>query len=167
MKHDRRCWNDYNMLLACVAALRSPDPNTQVGAYICDVHNRPISNGYNGTPRGIDPEDIPWDRKNEDPLKTKYPYIAHAEKNAILNSISPVTGANLFVTMYPCSGCAIDIIQAGIVSVTYLNNPYATEWQTQAAAWMFKKANIYVHQHEWVSSRVKDILDQLTLLPGG
>ena len=55
MRTDRLDWDDYNMWLACTAAMRSPDPNTQVGAYICTMENKPLSNGYNGTPRNIDP----------------------------------------------------------------------------------------------------------------
>ena len=165
MRTDRLDWEDYNMLLACVASLRSPDPNTQVGAYICTRENKPLSNGYNGVPRGIDPHDIPWARENEDPLLTKYPFIAHAEKNAILNSTSSVAGARLFVTMHPCNGCAIDIIQSGITEVIYLNNPYQDQWQTKAANIMLHEAGVKVRKHAWdtnlMARNVQELINKL------
>ena len=149
MRNNRLGWEDYNMLLAVAASLRSPDPNTQVGAYICTTMNRPLSNGYNGLPRGIEPDSISWAREHEDPLQTKYPFIAHAEKNAILNSTTSVTGAKLYVTLHPCHGCAIDVIQSGITEVIYLNNPYKDQWQTRAADRMLREAGIKVRQHTW------------------
>jgi dCMP deaminase len=151
------------MMLACTAALRSPDPNTQVGAYICNTANKPISSGYNGTPRGIDPETIPWEREG-DPLKTKYPFVAHAEKNAILNATTSVAGGKLYVTMYPCNGCAIDIIQAGISEIIFLTNPYKDLWQTKAAAWMLEQAGVQVRQHKWDRLLIKQNLERFLKL---
>lgn len=149
MREDRATWNDYNMLLAMMARTRSPDPNTQVGAYICTTTNRPLALGYNGVPRGVDPHDIPWAREGQDPLETKYPYIAHAEKNAIFNATGELSGSKLYVTMHPCNGCAIDVIQAGITEVIYLTNPYEKEWYMKAASWMLKAAGVEVRKHIW------------------
>ena len=86
---ERLSWTKHHMLLACLTAQRSPDPNTQVGAAIIDPYNRIVGLGYNGPPRGIKPEIIPWEREGEY-VHTKYPYIQHAEKNAIANSNSSV-----------------------------------------------------------------------------
>ena len=43
--------------------------------------------GYNGFPRGCPDAELPWSKKSRsgDPLETKYPYVCHAEMNAILN----------------------------------------------------------------------------------
>ena len=149
MRTERLCWDDHHMLLAQVTAQRSPDPNTQVGACIVNKNNKVLGVGYNGTPKGIHPSHIPWERENEDPLLTKYPYIVHAEKNAIFNATESVEGARVFVTMYPCENCAKDIIQAGIKEVIYLTNPYKDIWWTKAAAEMFDMVDIPTHQHQW------------------
>ena len=39
-------WDDYFMGVALLAAQRSKDPNTQVGACIVDGQNRILSTGY-------------------------------------------------------------------------------------------------------------------------
>ena len=43
--------------------------------------------GYNGFPRGCPDAQLPWAKASRrgDPLETKYPYVCHAEMNAILN----------------------------------------------------------------------------------
>jgi dCMP deaminase len=164
MREGRIDWDDYNMLLAVTASLRSPDPNTQVGAYICTRDNKPLSLGYNGTPRGIDPASIPWAREHADPLQTKYPWIAHAEKNAILNAATLVRGAKLYVTLHPCNSCAIDLIQAGISEVAYLHNPYRDQWQTIASVKMLEAAGVKVYQHIWhvnIDKNMKELLAKL------
>ena len=84
-------WEEYFMGLAHLSALRSKDPNTQVGACIIDKENKVVSIGYNGMPRGCDDQDFPWQREG-DFLNTKYAYVVHAELNAILNSPRPVKG---------------------------------------------------------------------------
>lgn len=52
--------------------------------------------GYNGFPRGCPDARLPWSKAAEsgDPLETKYPYVCHAEMNALLNKNgASVTGA--------------------------------------------------------------------------
>ena len=63
--------------------MRSKDPNTQVGACIVK-NNRILSIGYNGTPNGFEDKFFPWGREGQT-LRTKYPFVCHAEMNAILN----------------------------------------------------------------------------------
>ena len=64
-------WDEYFMNLAKLSAMRSKDPNTQVGACIVDKQNRILSIGYNGAPKGFNDDDFPWAREG-DPLETKY-----------------------------------------------------------------------------------------------
>lgn len=68
--------------------MRSKDPSTQVGACIVDPRKRVVGIGYNGFPTGCSDDILPWARTAEDELDTKYPYVVHAEVNAILNKIS-------------------------------------------------------------------------------
>jgi dCMP deaminase len=164
MKNKVKSRNDHHMLLALLTAQRSPDPNTQVGCCIVDEHNRVVGLGYNGLPRGINTDSINWARKNEDPLDTKYPYVVHAENNAIFNATKPVVGCKLYVTMYPCNECAKDIIQSGITSVRYLSNPYKDGWQVKCSDTMFKHLDLDIQQHKWSrSDLIESYLQDLCL----
>ena len=117
-RENRIGWSDHHMLIALTTAQRSPDPNTQVGACIINAANQVLGVGYNSTPKNISPDLIPWKREG-DPEHTKYPYIVHAEKNAIYNAgnITSLERTILYVTMFPCHECAKDIIQAGISQI--------------------------------------------------
>ena len=115
-------WDEYFMGVSLLAAQRSKDPNTQVGACIVDVDNRILSIGYNGFPAGCSDDAFPWAREGED---TKYPYVVHAELNAILNTRGKtLAGSRIYVGLFPCNECAKAIIQAGIREVVYLSDKY-------------------------------------------
>ena len=94
-------WDEYFMSMAHLSALRSKDPNTQVGACIVNPEKRVVGLGYNGFPKGCNDDDFPWDRKGEF-LETKYPYVVHAELNAILNSIQDLKNCTIYVSLFPC-----------------------------------------------------------------
>lgn len=149
-RENRLTWADSHMLAALMAGYsRSPDPNTQVGAVIVSPKNRRVASGYNSFPNGVGTHHFSWERKAEDPLDTKYPYVVHAEKNSIYNAVGPVEGCTLYVTMYPCNECAKDIIQAGIKKVVFLTDPYKDGWQARAATAMFDHLDIETVQHVW------------------
>lgn len=115
-------WDDYFMHVAFLSAQRSKDPNKQVGAVIVSSQKIICGVGYNGFPRGCQDDSLPWAKKSlaNSPMDTKYPYVCHAEMNAIMNKNSEtVQGASLYVTMYPCNECAKLIIQSGISEVVY------------------------------------------------
>ena len=77
-------WDEYFMGIALLTAMRSKDPNSQVGACIVSSENKILSLGYNGMPIGCSDDEMPWEREGA-PLDTKYMYVCHAELNAILN----------------------------------------------------------------------------------
>lgn len=111
-------WDEYFMGIALLASMRSKDPNTQVGACIVSPENIIISTGYNGLPNGCSDDEFPWDGQ-------KYPYVVHAELNAILNAGGRVLrGARLYVALFPCNECAKAIIQSGISEILYLSDKY-------------------------------------------
>ncbi len=116
-------WDTYFMLICKISAMRSKDPNTQVGACIVNNEKKIVSCGYNGAPTGFHDEDMPWDREG-DFVNTKYAYVCHAELNAILNSNADLRGTTLYVDLFPCNECAKAIIQAGIRKVIYLDDKY-------------------------------------------
>ena len=123
-RKDYISWDSYFMSIAKLSALRSKDPSTQVGACIVSNDNRILSIGYNGAPNGFNDENFPWGREGEN-LNTKYPYVCHAEMNAILNyrgSKKDLENAKIYVDLFPCNECAKIIIQSGIKEVIYLND---------------------------------------------
>ena len=85
-REDYISWDEYFMGIALLSAMRSKDPSTQVGACIVNKENRIVSVGYNGFPKGCSDEEFPWERTAENQNDTKYPFVCHAELNAILNS---------------------------------------------------------------------------------
>jgi len=115
-------WDDYFMSVAHLSALRSKDPNKQVGACITGPDRVILGIGYNGFPRGCSDHQLPWAKVSPEanPLDTKYPYVCHAEMNAIMNkNAASLKGATMYVTMFPCNNCAKLLIQAGITEVVY------------------------------------------------
>ena len=115
-------WDEYFMGIAMLAAKRSKDPNTQVGACIVSQDNIIISTGYNGMPKGCSDDEYPWEREGE---QTKYPYVVHAELNAVLNANGrDLRGSKLYVALFPCNECAKAIIQSGVKEVVYLSDKY-------------------------------------------
>uniref|UniRef100_A0A4W5NS29 dCMP deaminase n=1 Tax=Hucho hucho TaxID=62062 RepID=A0A4W5NS29_9TELE len=107
-------WPEYFMAVAFLSAQRSKDPSSQVGACIVNQENKIVGIGYNGMPNGCDDDLLPWSRSADDRLDTKYPYVCHAELNAIMNKNSAdVKGCSMYVALFPCNECAKLIIQAG------------------------------------------------------
>lgn len=143
-REDYLSWDEYFMALAKLTAMRSKDPSTQVGACIVGDDNRILSVGYNGTPNGFNDDDFPWDREGE-PLETKYLYVCHAERNAILNfrgSRRELENARIYVALFPCNECAKEIIQSGIKEVVYISDKYAETDEVKAAKRMFNECGV-------------------------
>lgn len=133
-------WDEYFMGVALLAAQRSKDPSTQVGACIVNGEDRILSTGYNGFPYGCGDDDFPWDREGDE---TKYPYVVHAELNAILNAGGKsLAGARIYVALFPCCECAKAIIQSGIKEVIYLSDKYADTPSTRASKRMLASAGV-------------------------
>lgn len=134
-------WTQYFMGLAKLSALRSKDPSTQVGACIVNQDKRVVGIGYNGMPYGCDDDTFPWERKG-DLLKTKYPYVVHAELNAILNSTQSLKGCTLYVSLFPCNECAKAIIQSGIKKIIYEDDKYKDADNNIASRRMLEAAGV-------------------------
>ena len=120
-------WQEAFMLQAVVIAGRSKDPSSQVGACMVDENNRILSLGYNGTPSSWQDDTFPWERKAEKDYHTKYPYVIHAEMNALLSykgDNKSLEGATIYVTLFPCSNRAKALVQAGVKKVVYLSDKY-------------------------------------------
>ena len=135
-------WDEYFMGIAMLAARRSKDPNTQVGACIVSKDNIIISTGYNGMPKGCSDDEFPWEREGQQDM-TKYPYVVHAELNAILNANGrDLRGSRLYVALFPCNECAKAIIQSGVKEVLYLSDKYKDSMLNLASKKMLDAAGV-------------------------
>lgn len=148
-------WDTYFMGVAKLSSMRSKDPNTQVGACIVSNQKRIIGIGYNGFPYGCDDDEYPWDNKG-DSLDTKYPYVVHAEPNAILNSTVNLENATIYVTLFPCNECAKLIIQSGIKEVVYAEDKYAEQDMTKASKRMLNSAGVKLRQINQVKVSIEE-----------
>jgi dCMP deaminase len=146
-RDDYISWEEYFMAVAQLSARRSKDPSTQVGACIVNKNKRIIGIGYNGFPTGCSDDELPWSREG-DLLDTKYPYVCHAEMNAITNASNKpeLDGAAIYVSLFPCNECAKLIVQVGIKEVVYLEDKYHDEAVFVAAHKIFDMAGVVYRQ---------------------
>ena len=141
-------WEQYFMAVALLSAQRSKDPNTQVGACIVDGRRRIVGVGYSGFPTGCSDDVLPWAREGES-LETKYPFVCHAELNAILNRNSTdLTGCTIYTTLFPCNECAKAIIQSGIREVVFLSDKYRDTDTDEASRTMFRLAGLVTRKFD-------------------
>ena len=147
-------WDEYFMGVALLSAKRSKDPNTQVGCCLVSEDKKIIGIGYNGFPRPINDDHLPWERVG-DWLDTKYPYVVHAEANAILNSTKDLKGATLYVSLFPCNECAKLLIQSGIKEVVYMYDFHSEDDNVKASKKMLELSNIKTRQLEPIAIELK------------
>ena len=149
-------WDEYFMGIALLSGCRSKDPNTQVGACIVNNQQKIVGTGYNGLPIGCSDDEFPWSKTGEF-LETKYPYVCHAELNAILNNIGiNLKGCSIYTALFPCNECTKAIIQAGISEVVFLSDKYNGTDASKAAKLMLDKAGVQYR-------KVALTIDSLTL----
>lgn len=148
-------WDEYFMGVALLSAKRSKDPNTQVGACIVNDKNKIVGAGYNGLPIGCHDDEFPWSKEG-DFLDTKYPFVCHAELNAILNNIGmDLKGCKIYTALFPCNECTKAIIQSGITEVVYLSDKYDGTDASKASKLMLDKAGV---QYRKVNTSLSNIL---------
>ena len=138
-------WDCYFMAMAHLSAKRSKDPSTKVGAVIVDELKHIVGIGYNGFPNGCSDDEFPWSREGEYE-ETKYPYVVHAELNAILNSTKDLRGCTIYVSLFPCNECAKAIIQSGIKKIVYESDKYASSPSTIVSKRMLQAAGVELIQ---------------------
>ncbi len=146
-RKDYISWDEYFMGVAELSARRSKDPNTQVGACIVNNEKRIIGIGYNGFPTKLSDDDFPWEN-NGDFTNTKYPYVVHAEMNALLNATREVKGSTIFVTLFPCHECTKMLIQSGIEEIVYIDDKYENTEGDQAAKKMLNAAKVSYRKYQ-------------------
>ena len=141
-------WDEYFMGIALLSSMRSKDPSTQVGACIVSDDNKIMSVGYNGFPRGCSDDEYPWERSADCSNDTKYPFVCHAELNAILNSGGHnLSGSRIYVALFPCNECAKAIIQAGISCIVYDCDKYGDTPSVMASKRMLDAAGVKYYKY--------------------
>lgn len=149
-------WDEYFMGVSLLSSMRSKDPSTQVGACIVSDDNKIMSVGYNGFPRGCSDDEFPWERSGEHTNDTKYPFVCHAELNAILNAGGHnLSGSRIFVALFPCNECAKSIIQSGIKEVVYISDKYADSEGTRASKRMLNAAGVKLTKFKSDNKKLK------------
>ena len=147
-------WDAYFMGIAILSGKRSKDPSTQVGACIVNEEHRIVSIGYNGLPAGCSDDDFPWDKEGAY-LDTKYPYVCHAELNAILNAdMRRVRGCTVYTTLFPCNECVKALLQAGIRKIVYLTDIHLDQDAFVAARRLLDAAGVAYVPYEPVGQEV-------------
>ena len=134
-------WDEYFMGIAVLSGRRSKDPNTKVGACVVNAEKRIVAIGYNGFPSGCSDSELPW-RSNGEYHEQKYPYVVHAELNAILNSTTKLNGCTMYCALFPCNECAKAIIQSGIKEIVYLSDKYSSTPSVEASKKMLTLAGV-------------------------
>ena len=154
-REDYIAWDEYFMGVAKLSGMRSKDPNSQVGACIVSQDNKILSMGYNGFPMGCSDDEFPWTRKGG-AMDTKYLYVTHSELNAILNYRGgSLEGAKLYVSSFPCTGCAKAIIQSGIKTVVYEVDKYPDTPAVKASKRMLDAAGVRYYQYNHTGRKIE------------
>ncbi|KAJ8974729.1 hypothetical protein NQ317_005567 [Molorchus minor] len=140
-------WHEYFMATAFLAAKRSKDPCTQVGACIVNEDKVIVGIGYNGMPNGCPDDEFSWSKETNQGLENKHMYVCHAEVNAIVNkNCTNLKNCMLYVALFPCNECAKVIIQSGIKEVFYISDKHAHKIYTIASKKMFDAAGVKYRQ---------------------
>lgn len=146
--HLRLSWDEYFMNIAALTSFRSKDNNTKVGACLVDSHNRIIGCGYNGFIKGSNMNDFPNNRDGEW-INSKYPYVVHAEANALLNTtVFDLTNSKMYCTLFPCNECAKLLIQKGISEIIYLSDKHHDDPPYIASRKLLSSANVITRPYE-------------------
>lgn len=136
-------WDEYFMASPCWPPAAARTRTRRSGACIVSPENIILSTGYNGLPCCCSDDVFPWEREG---AETKYPYVVHAELNAILNAGGRVLrGARLYVALFPCNECAKAIIQSGIREIIYFSDKYAETANIRASKRMLDAAGVHYH----------------------
>lgn len=139
-------WKPYLMGIAEAASVKSKD-STKVGAILVGPNGEVLLTAFNGIPMGV--ADKP---ERRDTRPEKYMWVSHAENNALAFAARrgiATEGMTIFVTHFPCSGCAKSLIQAGIKRVVVGNGTTSMpEDEFRVAEIMFREAGVLVERLE-------------------
>ena len=108
-------WDNKFLLEAIFWSRSSHDKQTQCGCVLVKDKTS-LSSGYNGFIRDVEDDQLPRYRPE------KYPYMIHAEANAIYNCTRlgrSTLDATAYVTGIPCLNCLQCLYQCGINEIVF------------------------------------------------
>ena len=119
-------WSHVFLNMAFDLSFRSKDDSTQAGAILVDANNRIMGTGFNGPPPQMIDDLVPWDIRHLGKFN-KYDCVIHAEENCILDALSKsnredILQSVLYCTHYPCPGCVLRCMHAGISRIVYVRD---------------------------------------------
>ena len=129
------------MAIARFLAERTDDPKAGVGGVIVSPEMEIISLGWNGFPLKALYGEFPRASKDDKSIvDKKYPYVIHAEQNALLfRNNKNIKGTILFVTKSPCNECAPLIAMQGIETVVVDDDVLSRDDAAQKSGLGYKK----------------------------
>ena len=132
----RPSWDTIWMTMAETIAQRSHHSTFKVGALIVTSDNTQVlSLGYNGNAAGL--SNVP---QSEEPGRSG---LLHAEINALLKlDYNNPKDKVMYLTLSPCTNCAIAVINSGIKKVVY-----KTKYRDNTGIKMLETAGIKVEQY--------------------
>jgi dCMP deaminase len=154
--HYRPEWNDYFLGLAKVISQRSHDIQTQHGCVITDKNNRILGVGYNGFARGLHDDLLPNTRPE------KYPWMIHAERNALSNCVVRPDDGIAYVTGQCCNDCIMALWQEGVSTVIMMDNHGTHLFDDKAQ----KHFDSFVNMSKINIKYIKPNFDWLRQIPG-
>ena len=140
----------YFMGVAKLTSQLSHARRTKVGA-VMTKDNRIISIGINGTPRGFD--NNCEDEMPDGSLVTKN-IVVHAEMNSLClcaKTEIETEGATIYLTLSPCSNCALAMIQSGIKRVVYLE-----KYRDLSGIKILEQAGVEVEQFQGTYNKIEE-----------
>ena len=114
-------WDNKFLLEAIFWSRSSHDIQTKCGCVLVK-DKTPLSTGYNGFIRDVRDDSLPATRPE------KYPYMIHAEANAVYNCTrlgKSTLGSSAYITAIPCGDCLQLLYQCGIKEIIFtdVSNP--------------------------------------------
>ena len=105
------------MIFAKMLARQTDDPKKGVGAVLLKGKEF-VSLGWNGFPSKALYGEFPRASDDDKARETKFPYVIHAEQNALLvRNTKDLTDGVLFVTKSPCDECAPMVKLSGVKTI--------------------------------------------------
>jgi dCMP deaminase len=140
-------WDEYALIQAWSASLRSEDPYRKVGACALSYDNRVLGIAYNGLKTGVSVTDEFWNNRDN-----RRPFMVHAEAN-LLSLFKKGECKTIALTCSPCASCATLIVAHDIKRVV------CSEMYTDLKG--IEILDFYNIEHIYIdSSHIKNIIKQ-------
>jgi dCMP deaminase len=116
--------DEYYLSLALITSLRSTCARRRVGCILVDVHNRVLSTGYNGVPKGM-PHciDTPCAGVNhKSGTNLDLCEASHAEISALMNCSEIQDIATVYCTTAPCISCTKALLNTSATKIVFISD---------------------------------------------